>query len=256
MAGGRGGRKRVEWHNAKLLPSGLPELAYQVAPAEIAGRLRVVALAGRPAVGGGLARVMTNDPKREEVVIEMYSHPIFADGVLDLDVAATAVWLRFLSTYLHEVGHVVALLDGRDPANGVRYRSEDGYHRWVEDLADAWADEALARIAARDPYLGQPVPGRLDGYPGRLLFVQGSTALREGRMRGWAYNAAVASARAASVGGQFTVSDVARELRTHRYAVLRGARRLGLGKAYVDRAGRRHLFFAWYEVQALKEVLS
>lgn len=37
----------MEWHNENLLPSGLPELAYQVTPGEIADRLRVVALAGR-----------------------------------------------------------------------------------------------------------------------------------------------------------------------------------------------------------------
>lgn len=253
----------MEWYNAKLLPSGLPELAYQVTPVEIADRLRVVALARRPAyTRGALARVMGDDPRKGEIVMEMYSHAIFADTAMrwSLDVAATAVWLHFLTTYLHELGHVVALLDGRDPADAARYRSECGYRWWVEELADAWADEMLARIAARDPYLGQPVPGRLEGYPGRLLFVHSSMALREGRMRGWtrgsAYNTALASARAALVGGQFTVSDVARKLRVHRYTVLRWARRLGLGKTYVDGAGRRHLFFAWHEVLTLKEVLA
>lgn len=251
----------MEWHNEKLLPSGLPELAYQVTPAEIADRLRVVALARRPArEGGALARVWSEDPRRGEVIIEMYPHPIIAEGVRNLDVAATAVWLHFLSTYLHEVGHVVAWLDGRDPGDDARYRSDLVYCWWIEELADAWAGEVLARIAARDPYLGQPAPGRLGGYPGRLLFRQGATALREGRTRGhtsgWAYNTALASAHAAQVGGQFTVSDVAEGLKTHRSAVLRGARRLGVGKTYVDMAGRRHLFFAWHEVQALKEVLT
>lgn len=251
----------MEWHNEKLLPVGLPELAYQVTPAEIADRLRVVALPKRENNKGSIASI---EHGQETFTMRIYPYAVMNNARRYLyGVSSTAAWVEFLFTYLHEVGHVVARLDGRrDPGDAARYRRDLEYRFWVERAADAWAEEALAKIAARHPYLGQPQPGRLGNYPGKTLlkaarnaFQLRSAGAKPGEdMSGVAYSETLASVRAAKVGGQITLAAAARALGKKPEAVRKACRRLGIGRDYVDGAGRRHTFLAWWEFRLLVEL--
>jgi hypothetical protein len=159
----RKGVKPVEWHKEKLLPAGLPEPAYQVTPAEIADRLKVIALPRGKLRRGVLASI--DDPDGGYVMY-LRPHAICGVGLKRLDVPAAGVWIEYLYVYLHGLGHAVACLDGRDPRDAGRCAGDREYRLWVESLADARAQTMLSRIAARHPYLGQPQPGALGNYPG------------------------------------------------------------------------------------------
>lgn len=248
----------MEWKNEKLLPAGFPELAYEITPREVADRLRVVALARRPGEGRKLACV---EGVGGVFLLHIYPHAVIASAMTKahlFGVPATAVWVEFLWVYLHEVGHVVAWLDGRDPGGDERYQYDPGYRDWVEGMADACAFEAMGRVA-RHPYLGQPRPGRLGNYPGKALLEAARKVFRWKRaggvpgedLPGRVYAEAVAGARAARCGGQFTVGAAARALGEKPRRLERECRALGLGRECVDRAGRRHLFLTWQEFDLL-----
>ncbi|MCL6448219.1 MAG: hypothetical protein K6U04_08720 [Armatimonadetes bacterium] len=162
----------MEWHNERLLPVGLPELAYQVTPPEVADYLRVIAMPKRKkrCLASVRCHICDSNKLVEPAIMIINVNAVINDVIGSRsDVVTTAIWLRFLRTFLHEVGHVVNLLDNRDP----------------------------------------------------------------------------------KVGGQFTLSDVARFLRVNRNRVKKMVHALGIGRVYVDGADRKHLFFAWSDIQKI-----
>lgn len=244
----------MEWHNAKLLPVGLPSLAYQVTPPEVADYMRIIAMPKKKKRCLANVRCHIDGNKLVEPAIMIINvNAVINDVIGRSDVVTTAIWLRFLRTFLHEVGHVVNLLDNRDPGDHNRYERDIDYRYEVERQADAWAEEAMARIA-RDPLLGQPRAGYLGNYPGLYILRMARNAFGFGRGEGGsgtAYNEALAVARAAKVGGQFTLADVARMLKVDRGKVKKLAQALGIGRVYLDGAGRKHLFFVWSDIQKI-----
>lgn len=245
----------MEWHNEKLLPVGLPELAYQVTPREIADRLQVVAVSRWKGGGKRGWKGCVTEVHRTYIVLINANTVYVCAPRHAYGVPATAVWMEFLRTYLHEIGHIVAWLTGRDPCDRVRYEHDTHYQMWVEDLADAWAEEVIARIAARHPYLGQPQPGVLGNYPGMRL-VEEVRKTFGWRDKGYAvsgrgYVDALVTARAAKVEGQLTTKAVARATGVSPARVRRLARQFGVGRVYTDRAGRQHVYYAWWEVRQI-----
>jgi hypothetical protein len=179
---------------------------------------------------------------------------------------STAVWRTLLEVCLHEFGHA-ATRDAAERLNQHEYNAEPWgrVYRYMEQLADDWKDQRLARILKCDRRLGQP--RRITGYL--------SVRLAESRIRlrellsepGNVWN--IGSARAAYVkeqrcwrtGGQLSAGDVLRELglKPHMFAnayrVLRRASD-GLGVYYTDSAGRRHKLYTWGDVPLLAERIA
>ena len=94
----------MEWYGEKMLPRGLPELVYQVAPPEIVEDLKVISFNKREKKGV-MGRVRYDDNYYR---IQLYPTVIISNG--DNAYSGTqsfCYWLGFLRTMLHEIGHIV-----------------------------------------------------------------------------------------------------------------------------------------------------
>lgn len=159
----------MEFHNAKLLPRGLPEIIAAVVPYDIYPDTKVIAyhrkgMGERP---GSLGYV-GYDTLTFSFHIGLYPTKCCSyGGHRYRGIPSFKFWMAMLSTALHEVGHLATrhlYIDLPDNAD------EDYDTYWyIEDLADKWRDEAFARILRVDPRLGQ-APGALTGYPGALAY--------------------------------------------------------------------------------------
>ena len=71
--------------------------------------------------------------------------------------------MAFLEVALHEIGHLATRHLYEDLPHYTEIHFES--YLYVEDLANRWRDQALAKILQVDPRLGQP-SGALTDYPG------------------------------------------------------------------------------------------
>src|SRR5438132_14070105 len=104
----------MEWHGERLLPRGLPELVYEVAPRWIARDLKVIAYP-RQKQRGILGCVGWDDgwwvvELFPTVICRHLPRPLPEQCATDhRDVVGTTrfnAWSAFLHTKLHEIGHV------------------------------------------------------------------------------------------------------------------------------------------------------
>jgi len=268
----------MEFYNVKLLPKGLPEIIAQFVPYEYYPDTKVIAYP-RKAKGGHLGQLCYGPQIRlYPTMIAFHSHGV---GTYSFQ-----LWHHFLKVALHEVGHLatIPLCEGISEGD---YEFCWEAHCYVEDLADRWCDQAMARILQVDPRLGQP-SGRLTGYPGILAYQRRAGSFKQldkGRIEEW---------RAMSCDAQVPLHDIVHcvnhweppsdagilsfllnskltpeqevelELRNQkrqksyhqsisktRRLVHKAASILGITRCYVNRQGKRYLMFNVGEAEAV-----
>jgi len=277
----------MEWHGEKMLPRGIPQLVYQVTPDWILRDLKVIVLSKKekePAHVLGYVR-----KENSQWYVRLFPTRLINDAntVAQNCVQSVAYWVVFLSTTLHEIGHIFhtsSLLND--------YHCRPWYY---ENLADRYRYQIMAKIMARDPRLGQP-HGWIGGLPGIYLLRESKWARQEGRYD-WR---CLENLRAYKCEGQLSIRGVVheichwgpltlyrnglwRKLKNFRsltpdlgiavrvpikgsdnchYNILKDesrplvkfvAEQSGIGRHHVDSAGRRHLFFNFAEAGQLLE---
>lgn len=254
----------MEWYRGKMLPVGLPELTYQIAPAWLSKHLKIICY---PRKKKGKMGSISNKSGRFEM--QLYPTQILADCGSE-GVRAFSYWKKFLKIILHEIGHVMTQ-DKWHNVSSWQYENDHDRHLYVEKLADTWMDEMLDRIAIRDPRLGQPL-GWIGGLPGvyilkssRFLHRVGDNYCRE----------PLINYRAYKCGGQFSLTDLTDKILSPlgspftfekrmkfgwtrlewriKKLIKKEAPRMGISRHYIDKAGRKHLFFNAGEVVALTD---
>jgi len=234
----------MEWYGEKMLPRGLPGLVYQITPSEILNDLKVISLNKRRKKGLA-GQVGYHD---NYWIIQLYPTIILRRGFGGrLGTQSFCYWLEFLKTLLHEIGHIMTN-EMVSEACKQRYECDSESHNYIENLADSWRDQAIEKIASRDPRLGQP-SGWIGGLPGIYI-------LRRGRIRDNNYgkfeSIRMKDIRAQRCGGQHGIDDIAQMVwrspspitkqRIYR-TIKQVAFNMNITRAYFDSADRKHLFF-------------
>jgi len=253
----------LKWFGEKMLPRGLPELIYQVTPDWILDDLKVVVLP-RKEKKGVSGRIGWHGCW----LMRLYTTVILARTSHNLGVRSFNYWLEFLRTALHEIGHIA------DPRNwaagyGCRYENDHNYYFYIESLADAWRDKTIALIKSRDDRVGQP-KGWIGGLPGIYLIRHSNWAKETQSKCDGKYQKRMADVRAYKCVGQMSLSHVAErfcsKLDIHSYEVTQSQKKLrrlikkiapdlGITRHYIDKAGRKHLFFTYGESIRVGEAL-
>ena len=249
----------MEFYGDRLLPRGLANLMYEVTPPSVRARMKVIALPKR-ARAGILASAAG---RRSGYTIRFYPtvilrHPRHGD------VQQFNIWRDFLHAALHELGHIetrqryvryVFYSDGQE--------TDFHFHRYIESLADAWAAEMTAKIASRNPRLGQPC-GWIGGLAGRYILRHAEWAKKTEQMPNADFSQRIRSIRAHRCGGQLTLRDIFSEIpkpsyysrlekkvRTRlRRLAKRETARLGIIRTFTDSAGRRDRVHRKHTAQA------
>jgi len=268
----------MEFHGVKLLPKGLPEIIAHLVPYDIYPDTKVIALPrkgmkfnGRG--GSGELGSVGFDHLTASYCIVLYPTLCCSNGGHGNDYPGTPsfrLWMGMLHVSLHEIGHMATY----DLYYNLPHDYEHHYenHRCVEELADDWMNDAMARILQVDPRLGQP-PGALTGYPGILAYE-----MRSNGGKPWdGFNPRrIADWRGLRCGGQVTINDIAEKLTLqehpgyevppgyegwakakarYRRAVHKAAKELGIERCFVNKNSRRYLMFNVGEAEAVYEWL-
>ena len=241
--------------NVKLLPRGLPEIIAQLAPYDIYPDTKVIACPRKEPHGDRGEVYYDGANYRVKIFPDAYLaifglHPL--DGTLSF-----ALWSSFLKTALHELGHLATRpiwLDMR--SDYLPYP-----HWYVEEAAERWAGQAMARILSVDPRLGQP-PGFITGYAGIKAYEW---------LNSWPDFKKLEEFRGLRCGGQVTIGVVASQAISHllgptwemedksrarleriaRDQVHRAANNLGIQRYAFSANGRRYLMFNVGEAEAV-----
>lgn len=232
-----------------MLPRGLPRLVYEIVHPTILKNLKVICL-NRKEERGVKGRVGWHDGYWR---IKLYPTVILQGGSELRGTLSFGYWQEFLRVILHEIGHIMT--NGMVSEMYYRQYDEDlECKRVVEHLADSWMDRAIEKIANRDPRLGQPL-GWIGGLPGLYLIKWARICRADGDFYDAGSYGRIKDIRAYRCGGQYSIGDVMRMGWTgHSYLsptinqrILRMIKRLapsiGITRFYIDRAGRKHLFF-------------
>lgn len=245
----------MEWHGEQMLPRGLPELVYQLTPAWILRGLKVIAFDGKES-DKVLASVGRCDSHWR---VKIYPQMLLTwPPVMDIrgrpspGVMSFMYWKNCLMLILHELGHIVnGDLDVRQIVYR-KYEEDKEFRHFVESSADSWADRMLEIVATRDSRLGQP-----SGFTGELPspFMLNSFERMKRRspneFRKYSIRR-IEDLRAYRCGGQLTTNHIAKIIHTPslkfssetvKRMVKRTASKLGITRQYVDRAGKKHIFF-------------
>jgi len=244
----------MEWYGEKMLPRGLPELIYQIVPQEIVENLKVISLNKKREKG--LAGRVGDDGNYW--VIQLYPTIILKGGSGGrLGTQSFCYWSKFLGTILHEIGHITTK-ELVPRMSHQRYVHDLKIHNYIERLADDWRDQTIEKIGSRDPRLGQPL-GWIGGLPGIYLLRGVRTGMKD-KLFGKFKNEQIKNVRAKKCDGQHGIDDIVRMVwnySTHRYRrrilriIKKVAPSMGITRAYIDRAGRKHLFFNHGEAMAI-----
>ncbi len=267
----------MEFHNVKLLTRGLPEIIAQLVPYDIYPYTKVIAYPRK--LAKGLAGRAGYDNMTRSYHVGLYPTILsFYAGNGGIGTYSFNLWLHYLKTALHEIGHLATralfqdIPSGGDSLGMAVNSTRD--HMYIEGLANDWRDLALARILQISPRLGQP-PGALTGYPGREAYVLRNSG-RPWNDGTYDYERQ-AEWRGLSCGGQVTINDIAehfilegvrlrecphpgvegwtREKMRYRRAVHKAAKELGIERYFVNKNGRRYLMFNVAEAEAIYEWL-
>lgn len=161
-------------------------------------------------------------------------------------------WLEFLRVTLHEIGHAVDHVSGRERIYKAQNISERMYnensiaHAYIEKFADDWSKQMMDKIASRDPRMGQPI-GFIRGLPGIYIL--------RNKQDHWKFRD---NYRAYKVGGQYKLTQLIEVINNHygihdfydfeiskqvRPMIKKEINKIGFKRIYVDNANREHLFF-------------
>lgn len=247
----------MEWYGEKMLPRGLPELVYQITPPEILKDLKVISFNRKKKKGGGGCIDWINDHWR----IKLYPTVLLASGFESYGTQSFRYWYIFLKTMLHEIGHATTS-EMISRTCRQRYDHDSQCHKFIEDLADRWRDNAIEKIAYKDPRLGQPI-GWIGGLPGVYL-LKGIRISRRDDLFGTFKNKQIKNFRAKKCDGQYGIDDIVQMgwikpyefpaliIRRRMYRTIkRVASNMGITRTCFDGAGRKHLFFNDGEAKAI-----
>lgn len=223
----------ISFHNDHLVSPELCKLLYETIPERIHLPVVFVPHTERWRTGGSCYWDH----------IELYLQGIFHNGFRrcygSIDFS---LWKQMLYVAYHEFGHLATFsrTEYRDNA----YEEDRNFKFNVEELADDWANKMLLNLAEHDKRLFQPI--RLGPYfDGRM--VKAKTTFRKDLPHPWLKNY-----RCFKSGGQFSTGDVAKMCAAGPWSKpnTRLIRRLAddLSYKYIDRAGRKQLFFAWGDI--------
>lgn len=256
----------MEFHNATLLPKGLPEIMAAVTPYDIYPETKVIAFRRKDGTGA-LGKAGYNQIT-DSFEVHLYPTLCCSNGGRRPSIGTFSfkLWLALLQTALHEIGHLARrddyIYQKKDYA---RHYGEAYFH--VEWLANNWMWDTLRRILRDNHRLGQPV-GALTGYPGVLAY-----RLRNCD-RPWSGGGdykGLNEWRALGCGGQITMSDIACKLKPGLYSsdrsaliqrarvyrvIHRAAEAVGVRRLFVNKNGRRYLMFNAGEADAVWNWLS
>lgn len=258
----------MEFYNVKLLPKGLPEIIATFVPYDIYPETKIIACP-RKERRGVLGSAGYGDVAEGYYII-LYPTMIAFHWQRSIGTYSFRLWMDFLQVALHEIAHLATRHLYEDLPHDTETDFES--YLYVEDLANSWRDQALARILQVDPRLGQP-SGALTGYPGIKAY--------ELRNRGKPWNNQgnnyyrIAEWRGLGCDGQIPMSDIALALcpelfpprvldedesppvplmraRAKLYrAIHQGAKALGICRFYTNKNGRRYLMFNVAEAEAV-----
>lgn len=200
----------MEFHNAKLLPKGLPEIMVQFMPDCVYDDMKVIVSPEKEKPGlRGQAHFETG-----RSFIRLWPTIMAFFKETRIGTYSFRLWHSFLHTALHEIGHF-ATADLYDVDDEAKYEHNYDFHSYVEKLANDWSDRAMARLLAVNPRLGQP-EGRLTGYPGILAYeyrkFSQETINKERSDRSPHYDR-ILEWRGMKCNGQITMTDIAGCLR-------------------------------------------
>lgn len=250
----------MEWFGEKMLPNGLPNLIYQIVPAWLSRKLKIVTHS-RKAKRGLKGQIGYHDGSyRMNLYPTVVLFHARGPGVL-----AFQYWRAVLKTFLHEIGHVMTA----DKYRNIRewqYKQIDNVYLYVEQLADNWCYETMDKIGQRHPRLGQP-KGWIGGLSGAYILDTLKRIKRENKYPKYKVKS-IQNYRAYTCGGQLSLSDLVDEIcynlqpsycpRTRnkvRSTTKKIAMLNGLHRTYVDGAGRNHLFFNYGEFRLLTKLV-
>lgn len=235
----------MEWHREKMLPRGLPELVYSITPPRILKNLKVISL-NRKEKRGNSGNIGWHDGYWK---MNLYPTVILAHPSGHCDTLSFSYWQAFLKTMLHEIGHIMTLGEAPEGCQE-RYNDDTQCHQVIERLADEWRDRAIKVIASRDPRLGQP-PGWIGGLSGLYILGRAKRKEEDGLFNNVTHQR-IKNIRAYRCGGQHGIDDIMRMAhgwfspvirRRVRQRIKRLASSMGITRDYIDRAGRKHMFF-------------
>lgn len=260
----------MEFHNVKLLPKGLPEIVAQLIPYDIYSDTKLVVHCRK--ITGGVQGAAGYDNITESYVIDLYPTVISVHCQGLPGTHSFNQWLQYLKTALHEIGHLatrVLIENIPSTVNSLGFRQcSCRNYIYVEELANKWRDQALARILRVDTRLGQP-EGFITGYAG----------IRTYRWLHWmptVHHRRLEEFRGFRCGGQITLGTIANtaicqllgsrvlgledesHARLKRIAVdqvRRAADSLGIRRYAFSSSGRRYLMFSVGEAEAVYEWL-
>jgi hypothetical protein len=251
----------MEWHGEKMLPRGLPELVYEVAPNWILPNLKVIVHPKKAKRGSEYGCVGWHDNWWR---IDLYPTVILHGAKINgpkFAVISFWYWQEFLRIMLHEIGHIVTYPKSLKPYDR-RYRQDWNYYEHVEWMADVWCEATKDKIATRDPRLGQP-EGWIGGLAG--IYLRRHIDLGKANSNSSCYFSLsrIINYRGYRCGGQQTLThvvssfvrdylhlnfyDIPRCARILRRHVKRILPELGITRYYIDSNNRKHLFFSYGE---------
>jgi hypothetical protein len=241
----------ITFHNDKLVPTELCRLLYQTIPDEY--HVPVVFNNGEHRRG------VLGTACSDHIIINL--HPIFGGWGGFAGSMAARLWHETLRVCYHEFGHV-ATATLHDHVSGYEYSLRQEGYRYVEKLANDWANQRLAYLLCKDSRLGQPAV--LTGYMGawwwRWLGKVGKDSGR-GCMGDSSKVAFVKEIRCLRSGGQFTIGDALYKCGFYPSQYRNIYRRLhsvvgDLGVVHTDAAGRKHRLFTHGDLPILQERLE
>ena len=255
----------MEFYNVKLLPKGLPEIIAAFVPYDIYPETKVIACP-RKERRGVLGSAGYGDVAESYYII-LYPTMIVFHWQGSMGTYSFRLWMDFLQVALHEIGHLATRHLYRDLPHDTETHFDS--YLYVEDLANRWRDQALARILQVDPRLGQPW-GFITGYPGikahqwrKLMPTVDLGRLEE--FRGFRCGGQVTSGSVAKhsiyniLGGEaiWNLDDKSKAQlrRVARAQVYRAANNLGIQRYAFSTNGRRYLMFNAGEAEAVYEQL-
>jgi len=244
----------MEWFGEKMLPRGLPELAYEIVPSWVSTRLKIITL---PKKEYAHIRGLTSY-SHDNYFIRIYPTIILKDWKMRPGVISFQDWCYFLEVFLHELGHVMTH-DKWKHISEKEYCENSTSYEYVEYLADQWRDITLNKIASRDSRLGQPI-GWIGGLPG--IYLMRSHYIREQDRYGPYEMKRINNYRAYRCHGQIQLLEVVNKLWNEynksydnfgydevikRNKIYRMVKKissdLGIQRLYIDKTGRKHIFF-------------
>ena len=242
----------MEWFGEKMLPKGLTKLAYEIVPARVSPRLKIIVLPKKEYkyLHGAMSYANGN------YIIKIYPTVILTRFFTGIGVISFQDWVSFLKLFLHELGHVMTY-DKWKHISLEEYIGNGKCHEYVESLANQWCDITLNKIASRDSRLGQPI-GWIGGLPG--IYFMRSHYIREQNRYDPGEMYRINNYRAYRCHGQIQLSGVVKKL-CYEYKILcdygndvskknrisrivkKVSSDLGIQRFYTDKAGRKHIFF-------------